>query len=518
MSEGKQVVIIGGGPGGTCAAMLLSAWGFDVTLLEKQPTLGGRTGRLELNGYRFDLGSTMVMMRFVFEELFALAGRRLIDEVRLTRLQPMYRLDFGARGHLDVCSDHTRMRAELERFSPGASPGLEKFLARETQRLNHLYPVLQKSYPHLGTLLDPAVLAALPHVGLASSLHDVASSYFSDPALQLAFSFQAAYLGMSPWNCPGGFGMVPFVEHAWGIDHVQGGVNELCHAMARIAREHGATVRTSSEAQQLVVENGRCVGVKLTSGEVVRCDDVVVDADGAQALRQLLNQDVSLRFSRARLEHLRESCSTYMLYLGLDYQAPLSHHTFFFADDYREEMRRLFETQTLDRDVSLYVCNPSVTDATLAPPGHSALYALVLVPNTRAAIDWELAAPKVRAVVLHNLEERAGLALGKHVRAELSLTPRDWEERFNVSHGAVFGPSHSIGQLLAFRLPNQLPSPDNVFLVGGATNPGSGLPTIAESARITTGLLCQRHGVEFPAPLPLSSLGEPLGAAVSAAG
>jgi phytoene desaturase len=500
------VVIIGGGPGGTCAAMLLSSRGFDVTLVEKQGTLGGRTGRIELNGYRFDVGSTMVMMRFVFEELFALAGRKLSDEVKLMRLEPMYRLDFGERGALDVFSDHARMAAELERFSPGSSPGLEKFVAREHARLVHLYPVLQKSYPHLGRLVDSKVVAALPHVGLKSSLHDVASHYFDDPALQLAFSFQSAYLGMSPWNCPGGFGMVPFVEHAWGIDHVQGGINELCQAMGRIALQHGAHIRTRTEATELIIEHGRCTGVRVKSGEVIACDDVVVDADGVRALQQLLSDDVSLRFSHERLERTRESCSTYMLYLGLDTEVALPHHAFFFANDYRAEMKRVFETLTLGNDFSVYVCNPSKTDPTLAPPGHSSLYALVLTPNTRADIDWELAAPKVRAGVLQVLEDRGNVQLGKHVRVEQSLTPRDWEQRFNISHGAVFGPAHSIGQLLAFRLPNQLPSPRNVFLTGGATNPGSGLPTIAESARISSRLLCESHGVPFPASAPLPAV------------
>lgn len=499
-----RVVIIGGGPGGTCAAMLLASRGFDVTLVEKRATVGGRSGRIEAGPYAFDVGSTMLMMRFVFEELFALAGRNLRDEVKLVPLDPMYRLDFGARGALDVFSDTARMKAELERFAPGSSPGLDRFLSRERARLEHLYPVLQKSYPHLGRLMDSQVIAALPHVGLDSSLHDTARGYFDDPALQLAFSFQSAYLGMSPWNCPGGFSMVPFVEHAWGIDHVQGGLSELCRAMARIAHQHGARIRNNAEAERLVVKDGVCTSVLLKSGETLSCDDVIIDADGAEALRHLLEHDVSLRFSHARLEHLRESCSTFMLYLGLDCEVPLAHHTFFFARDYREEMRRVFETLTLDDDLSLYVCNASKSDPTLAPQGHSSLYALVLTPNTRAPLDWSGEAPRMRERVLRVLKERSGFDAAKHIRAEKVLTPRDWETQFNISHGAVFGPAHSMLQLLAFRLPNQLPSPNNVFLAGGATNPGSGLPTIAESARIASRLLCERHGLAFPpsAPLP----------------
>jgi phytoene desaturase len=192
-----------------------------------------------------------------------------------------------------------------------------------------------------------------------------------------------------------------------------------------------------------------------------------------------------------------------MLYLGLDTQLPLRHHTFFFADDYRSEMERVFGRGELVDDLSLYVCNPVGTDPAVAPEGHSALYLLALAPNTRSAIDWDSEAPRMRARVLDTLRRRTGVDVAAHVRAEHQVTPQDWESGFAISHGAVFGPTHEIGQLLAFRLPHRLPEPENVFLTGAGTSPGSGIPTILESARIATRLLCQEHGVAFPESEPL---------------
>jgi phytoene desaturase len=502
MAPRKKVVIVGGGPGGLCAAMLLAARGFEVTVLEKQRAVGGRSGALIVGDYTFDLGSTMLMMRFVVEEMFELAGRRLSNELQLVSLDPMYRLVFGERS-LDVYANVARMEAELKRFAPGSEPGLQRFLEREHSRLERLYPVLQKSWPRLVSLFDPAVLAAIPHVGIARSLHETARHYFADEALQLGFSFQSAYLGMSPWECPGGFGMVPYVEHAWGLDYVRGGVHRLCLAMERVARELGATIRTQAEVQHLRVDGDRCTAAELKTGERFEADELILDADAAAALVRLLDQDVSLRFSKARLEHLRESCSTFMLYLGLDTQLPLRHHTFLFAHDYRAEMDRVFHRGELADDLSLYVCNPAQIDPSLAPPGHSPLYLLALVPNTRADIDWELEAPRMRARILAVLQRHTGVELEPHIRAQKIVTPSEWERQYQVSHGAVFGPAHSIDQLLAFRLPNQLPHPRNVFLTGGGTNPGSGLPTILESARLVTRLLCERHRVPFPASRPL---------------
>jgi phytoene desaturase len=257
------------------------------------------------------------------------------------------------------------------------------------------------------------------------------------------------------------------------------------------------------EVRHLHREGDRVVAVELDTGERLPTDAVVVNADATQALLGLLDDDVSVRFRRDHLRHLDESCSTWMLYLGLDRLVPLHHHTFFFADDYRSEMDRVFHQGTLDDDLSLYVCNPSVTDPTMAPAGCSSLYVLALVPNTRSSIDWKQEAATMRDRVLRMLTKRSGFDVTPHVQAEAMLTPTDWEDGYNVSHGAVFGPTHNIGQLLAFRMPNRLPSPHNVYLAGGGTNPGSGLPTILESGRIVTRLLCEEHGIDFPSSRPL---------------
>jgi phytoene desaturase len=502
MNSNMRVAVVGAGPGGLCAAMLLAARGFRVTVLEKQPRVGGRSGALKLGDYTFDIGSTILMMRFVLDEMFDLAERRLEDELQLVSVDPMYRLVFGDRS-LDIYAEPTRMKAELERFAPGSEAGLERFLEQEHTRLSRLYPLMQRSWPALASLFDPAVVAALPYVGLGYSLHDTASEYFADEDLQLGFSFQSAYLGMSPWRCPGGFGIVPYVEHAWGVDYIRGGIHELCLAMHRIAVELGATVRTDAEVRRILVEDDRAVGVELTTGELVLADDVVVDADAVEALTRLLDDDVSVRFRKTRLAKVKESCSTFMLYLGLDVQLPLRHHTFFFANDYRAEMDRVFRSGGVADDMSLYVCNPVVTDPTVAPPGHSALYLLALAPNTRAGVDWTAEAPRIRALILRALSGWTGVDVAPHIRAEHQITPREWETRFSISHGAVFGPAHRVSQLLAFRLPQQLPSPDGLFLTGAGTSPGSGIPTIVESARIATRLLCERHGVPFPPSRPL---------------
>ncbi|TPV95972.1 MAG: phytoene desaturase [Myxococcales bacterium FL481] len=502
MTKQRRVTIVGGGPGGLCTAMLLAYRGFAVTLLEKRSSVGGRTGGFRRDGYTFDVGSTLLMMRFVVEEMYELVGRRLADHLRIVPIDPMYRLDFGDRS-LNVSSDASRMEDELQRFAPSSRRSLQSFLRSERNRLSHLYPMLQREWSGLRRLVSPSLVTALPHVGLRRSIHDVAGQYFSDPDIQLAFSFQSAYLGMSPWSCPAGFAMVPYVEHAWGIDHIEGGIHQLTRSMEEIAMGLGVHIRRECCARRLIGDKRHCRAVELASGERIETDDVVINADAVAALLGMLDDNVSLRFCRPRLRRMRESCSTFMLYLGLDTRLALDHHTFFFAADYRAEMDRVFGSRTLADDFSLYVCNPSATDSTMAPPGHSALYVLALVPNTRADIDWRTRAPQLREQILDRLERRASASIRPHIQVSEQMTPTDWADRYHVSHGAVFGLSHSIDQMLAFRLPNRLPAPRNVYLTGGSTSPGSGLPTILESARIAARLICERHGVFFPPPRPL---------------
>ena len=496
----RTVVIVGGGPGGLASAMLLAHKGFRVTLLEKEPEVGGRSGAVTLGDYRFDIGSTLLLMKFILDEIFAGVGKRPEDYLQFAPLDPMYRLDFKERS-LTLSSRFEENLREIERVFPGNAAGYRRFARDEQRRLERLYPCLQQSFSSPLSLLRPSVLGALPHVGLFSSVFDEMGRYFDHDDLKMALSFQTAYLGMAPWDCPGGFAIIPYVEHAYGIYHVMGGLNQICLAMKHIATEFGAEIRTGTAVEQVLVNGRRCTGVRLADGSTLAADEVVIASDFAWSMERLFAPGVLRTWTPQRLARKRYSCSTFMLYLGLDTIYPTPHHNFIFADDYRREMSALFTDGGLSDDVSLYVCNPSVTDPGLAPPGHSALYVLALVANNAAAIDWETQRERFYAHVLDRLEQRAGLhGLREHIREERVITPQDWEERLHIYRGAAFNLAHSLDQLLYVRPRNRFDEFDNCYLAGGGTSPGSGFPTILESARITSNLLCAAHGLPIAPP------------------
>lgn len=492
----KRIIVVGAGPGGVTAAMLLAARGFDVEVFEAKDEVGGRNAALRLGGYTFDTGPTFLMMDFVLREAFASAGRRLEDYLTLEQLDPLYTLSFDDRD-FHVTRDRERMRAEIARLFPGNEGGYDRFLAAERRRFEALMPCLTRPYGSVASYLSPSLLRAIPQLSLGRSVFRNLGRYFNDDKLILSFTFQSKYLGMSAWECPALFTMLPFVEHEFGISHVRGGLNQIPRAMARVAAEHGAKIHLGTPIEQLTFDGDVATGVELAGGERVRADAVVLNADFGHAMTRLVPPEKLTKYRPDRLAKLDFSCSTFMLYLGVDRELPLAHHTIFFAKDYRKNVREIFTEKKLSTDdFSFYLQNASVTDPTLAPAGKSALYALVPVPNQRSGIDWQREAPAFRRRLLSLIEERAGIrGIEGSIEVERMVTPHDWQHRMNVYAGATFNLSHRWSQMLHRRPHNEFEEFRNCYLVGGGTHPGSGLPVIYESARISADLISKRFGV-----------------------
>lgn len=498
MATGKapHVIIIGAGPGGLTTAMLLGARGFRVTVFEKGTRVGGRNAAIIRNGYKFDTGPTFLMLKFILDEVFEESGRHIDDYLKSVRLEPMYRLQFHDK-RLEPTTDPTAMRAQLEQVFPGSGPGYDRFMRTEKRRFKLMYPCLQKDYSSLRRLLSPDLLRALPFLSLGRSLISVLGDYFDDDLVKLAFTFQSKYLGMSAWDCPALFAILPYVEHAYGVYHIEGGLSEISEAMARVATEHGVELRLNTPVRQVLVEGRRACGVELENGERIRSDEVVINADFGHAMKHLMPPGVLRKYTPEKVDRLEYSCSTFMLYLGLDKLYDLPHHTIFFARDYRANIRDIFHNKVLSDEISFYVRNASVTDPTLAPPGHSAVYVLVPVPNLTASIDWSREKEPFRERVLNALETRAGMTdLRQHIREEIVFTPQTWAD-MGIQYGATFNLSHKLSQMLYLRPRNKFEELDHCYLVGGGTHPGSGLPTIYESGRIAANLICRAHGIEF---------------------
>ncbi len=476
--------------------MILAHRGFRVSVFEAQNRVGGRNGELALGPYRFDIGPTFLMLKRILEEVIREAGGDP-SALPCRPLHPMYRLVFQNQ-NLNVNSDPDAMTAEIARVFPGRENRYASFMKRETARFRRLYPCLQKSYHRFATFFHPDFLLAIPHLALGRSLFDVTYGCFGDENLALAFTFQSKYLGMSPWECPGVFAMIPYIEHAFGIEHPVGGLCRISDFMAELARKNGAALHLQKPVRRILLRNGRAVRVQLEEGETIPADYLVLNADFGHAVTHLFEPETLRKYTPARLQRMRLSCSTFMLYLGVEGEFHEPHHQIVFARDYRKHVNSVFHSPKLPEDISFYVRNASATDPTLAPPGCSALYVLVPVPNQRMGIPWEEQKFIFREQVLDAIASRTSYGnLRPHIRAEAIITPSDWENQFHVYKGATFNLAHTINQMLYFRPRNQFEECDSLYLAGGGTHPGSGLPTIYESGRIAANLISRRARVPF---------------------
>ena len=499
-SKTRSIGIVGAGPGGLAAAMLLAQAGADVTIYESKDRLGGRSASLtqdsERGRFRFDMGPTFFLYPRVLADIFAACGRVLEDEVELIRLDPQYHLIFEAGGEMHATPDLERMAAEIARLNPHDALALPRFMAENRAKLAAFRPVLENAFNSMRDYLRPDVLRSLRLLRPHRTVNTDLARHFDDERVRLAFSFQSKYLGMSPFRCPSLFTILSFMEYEFGVFHPKGGTGAVMAAMASVASDLGVKIRLSEPVESLLFEGRRAVGVRTARGDI-RHDAVVVNADFADAMTKLVPDRLRRRWSDRRIAAKKFSCSTFMLYLGLDGASDgVAHHTIYLSKDFHRNFAQI-EAGEAPSDPSFYVQNACVTDPDLAPRGCSTLYVLVPVGNRHGeGVDWAGEQARYRAMTLKRLE-RIGLHdVERRIVTERMLTPTGWEREMSIHRGATFNLAHSLDQMLHRRPRNRFEDLDGLYLVGGGTHPGSGLPVIFESARITSRLMAEDLGMD----------------------
>ena len=491
----RQVLIIGAGPGGLASAVLLAAAGLRVKILERLPVLGGRTSSLEADGFRFDLGPTFFLYPQVLEEIFSAAGTSLDKEIELVRLDPQYRIQFGAGGSLDCTPNIERMERQIAALSAGDASGFRRFLAENRVKLQQMKPCLENPFGSWRDLLQMRLLRMLPMLRPDQSLDTNLKRFFQDERVRLAFCFQSKYLGMSPFRCPSLFSILSFLEYEYGVFHPIGGCASVTAALARVAQRLGVEICPNEPVEEVLISGQRATGVRTANG-VHTADAIVMNADFARAMERLVPNPLRRRWTNRKLARKKYSCSTFMMYLGIQGNFDLPHHTIHIAPDYERNLDEIENRHVLSEDPSFYVQNPCVTDSTLAPRGYSTLYVLAPVTHQHANVDWSRERERFRSLMLRQIR-KAGYELEpSRIRYERIITPADWDTRYEIYRGATFNLAHSLSQMLHLRPHNRFEDFEGMYLVGGGTHPGSGLPVIFESARISSRLLMEDLGIK----------------------
>ncbi len=484
MNQTANAIVIGSGFGGLAAAVRLAARGYQVTVCERLDGPGGRAYVHRQDGFTFDAGPTIVTAPFLLEELWALCGRSMADDIDLREINPYYRIRFDDGSHFDYSGDHDAMKAEIARFSADDVAGYEQFLKVSAE----LYTVgfdglLSVSFDSLLRMLR--VLPELVRAQFYRSVHGLVARYIKHPKLRMVFSFHPLLVGGNPFSTTAVYALIAQLERRHGVHFAMGGTGSIVDGLVALIESQGSQMRYNAPVRQILVDNGRATGVELESGERLSADVVVSNADSAATYKHLVPRRYRKRWTDRKLDRARYSMSLFVWYFGTDRQyADVPHHMMLLGERYKGLLDDIFTNKTLADDFSLYLHRPTATDPALAPAGCDAFYVLSPVPHLDSDVDWADAAEPYRAAIERYLEQTALPDLGQHVVTSRLLTPVDFRERLFSVKGAAFGLEPVLTQTAWFRPHNRSEEIEGLYLVGAGTHPGAGMPGVISSAKV----------------------------------
>lgn len=498
--EELPIGIIGGGLAGLTASCTLAARGYEVILFERNPWLGGKAAVLAEEGFRFDMGPTILTLPSVLKRVFAEAGRKLEDYLDLVELDPQWRCFFEDQTVLDLHKNREAMRKELEEFAPskGLGDAYEKFLtfSERLHRISDNY-FFWRSIGSMKDMFDPrtsfdaSVLGDVLRMKMGRTVAGAIRSYVSDERLAQMLDHFTQYVGSAPDASPAVLCGIAHMQTQEGISYPIGGTGAIPAALGKLASELGVQRRTGVAVSRIAVEEGRAAGVITSDGRFTPVSAVVSNSDSVLTHRELLPAEIRKQFESRR--DYEPACSGVVLYLGLNRRFDhLLHHNFVFSSDAEEEFETIYRKGEPAPDPTCYVCAPSVTEPDVAPAGGEALYILVHTPYLRPGHDWKRMLPAYRQVILDKLKRTAGLEdIEDRIIYENALTPEGIQNRYHVLNGAIYGLASHGRFTGAFKPANRSPDLPGLYLAGGAAHPGPGMPMVMMSGWIAADTLDQ---------------------------
>jgi phytoene desaturase len=497
----QPIVVIGSGLAGLASACVLAARGYAVHVVERNDWLGGKAAQLEQDGFRFDMGPTILTMPRVLKRIFEEAGRDLEDYLTLLPLDPQWRCFFEDGSVLSLDQDVTQMQHRLRAFSgEAAADGYQRFI----DYAEHLHDISErfffwKSVGGLGDVFELGgsfninTLRDVMRMRMGRSVAGTIRGYMPDKRVAQMLDHFTQYIGSSPYGSPAILCGIAHMQTAEGVWYPKGGTRAVPEALTSLARELGVTFETGVGVENIEVTDGRASGVKLADGRSLPACAVVSNMDAVRTFRDLVGQQVP---SPMRQQTFEPACSGVVLYLGLDraYEH-LAHHNFIFSEDPETEFDWIYHKGEPAPDPSAYVAAPARTEADVAPEGGEALYVLVHTPFLRRHHDWRQDGAlyqQYRRTIIDKLKRTAGMDdLEDRIVSEAALTPQDIHDRYQVLDGAIYGLASHGKFLGAFKPGNRRKELNGLYLAGGAAHPGPGMPMVMMSGWIAADSLDQ---------------------------
>jgi phytoene desaturase len=494
-----KIIIIGSGFGALGAAARLAARGFRVEIFEKRDKPGGRAYVYEQDGFKFDGGPTVVTAPFMFDDIFAAAGRKRADYVEFKALDPFYRIFDHTGRAFDYNDDSDFIADQIRRRNPADVDGYSRFMA-STQAIfqKGFTELADKPFLQVGDMLKvaPDLIRLQSH----KSVYRYVSQFIDDEFLRRCFTFHPLLIGGNPFDASSIYAMIHYLEREWGIHYVMGGTGALVRALVTLIEELGGHFHYNTEVAEILVEGKRASGIRLADGTIHRADHVISNADVAWTYLNLIpSRARGLRNSDLRYRQLtRYSMSLVVIYFGTKklyrHDGRLAHHNIILSERYQGLLADIFKAKQLPQDFSLYLHMPTLTDPSIAPAGHESFYVLSPVPHLGADVDWRTAARPYRDAIMQFLEDNYLPDLQANIVSEHMIDPRHFATTLNSHMGAAFSIEPILTQSAWFRPHNRSEDIPNLYFVGAGTHPGAGLPGVLSSSKIAEDLIVAAAG------------------------
>ncbi len=483
----KKIAIIGSGFGGLSAAIRLQAKeDIQVTLFEKNDKVGGHAYPLEQDGYKFDMGPSLITAPDIIDDIFQSAGKRLADYLDLIKLDPFYRIYFHDKSFIDYLDDAGKMKQQMTKFNKQDAARYDEFI-QASKAIHDV--VIGQGLGSVPFMDWGSMIKFLPQALKLNALlptFNFAKKYFKDFRHRFVFSFHPLFIGGNPFRAPSVYQMIPYLEKEGGVWFTQGGMYSLVQAFETLFKELGGEVKTGLPVTKIQVEDGNATGVHTRDG-FFKADAVISNADFIHTYKNLIGSEHRKKWTDKKLFNLDYSMSAFLLYLGVRKQYPeLKHHTLILSERYKPLITDIFDKKILPDDFSMYLHVPTKTDLQMAPAGCESMYVLIPVTNLQGNVDWNAQGELFKNKVLAFLENDFGLTgLRENLEVCSMFTPADFQETRNNYWGSAWGVEPRLSQTAIFRPHNRCSDIKGLYLVGASTHPGAGLPGVMLTAKTT---------------------------------
>ena len=486
----KKVIVIGSGFGGLASSLRLRAKGYEVTLLEKHPDLGGRARVFKKGNFIYDGGPTVITAPYLFEELFSLFNKKISDYVKIVPLSLWYRFVFDDGETFDYSGNEKLMEKEIKKFSEDDFTGYNKLVSFTEKIFNKGFTDLSdKPFNNLSFMLKQ--IPSLLNLKSYKSVYSLISNYISNEKLRRVFSMHPLLVGGNPFTTTSIYALILFLEKKWGIHYSMGGTGNVVKALEKLMEEEDIKIIKNAEVTEIISQNKDVKAVKINKSEIINCDFVVCNSDPPNVYKNLIKSKNNYNFLfKQKMRRMDYSMGLFVYYFGSKKQYKnVAHHTICFGKSYEDHLEKIFEKKILSNDISYYLHRPSATDPGMAPNGQDAFYVLVPVPNNLSNINWSNEGEKFKNLVLDKMDKSVLPGIKENVVSDFYLTPDYFEKDLSTLHGSGFSIQPKFSQSAYFRFHNQSEVFNNLYFVGAGTHPGAGMPGVISSAKVLDKIL-----------------------------